>query len=98
MQNNIIELIKKELSLEDLSPEELENVVSDLGGKIMQNVLINFTSGLSDQEILEWDEVLEAGDQEKVNKFIIDHSTDLEELVVRSSKEIIQAFKDGVAD
>lgn len=98
MQNNIIELIKKELSLDELSPEEIENVVSDLGGKITQNILLNFTASLTDQEILEWDKVLQTDDQEKVNKFIMDHSGDLEELVVRSSKEIIQAFKDGMVD
>ncbi len=98
MQNNIIELIKKELSLDELSPEEIENVVSELGGKITQNILLNFTASLTDQEILEWDKVLQTDDQEKVNKFIMDHSGDLEELVVRSSKEIIQAFKDGMVD
>lgn len=93
MQNNILELIKKELAIENLSQQMAENVISDLGGQIMQNVLVNFTSGLSDQEILEWDEVLEAGDQEKVNAFIVNHAGDIDALITVSSREIIDLFK-----
>jgi len=93
MQNNIIELIKKELAIDNLPEEEAEEVISDLGGQIMQNVLVNFTSSLSDQEILEWDEVLEAGDQEKVNDFIFNHALNIDELVIVSSREIIDLFK-----
>lgn len=95
MQNNIIELIKKELAIDNLPEEEAEKVISDLGGQIMQNVLVNFTSSLSDQEILEWDEVLEAGDQDKVNAFILNHAQNIDELVIASSREIIDLFKES---
>ena len=61
----------------------------------MQNVLVNFTSSLSDQEILEWDEVLEAGDQDKVNAFILNHAQNIDELVISSSREIIDLFKES---
>lgn len=95
MQNNIIELIKKELAIDNLPEEEVEKVIGDLGGQIMQNVLVNFTSSLSDQEILEWDEVLEAGDQDKVNAFILNHAQNIDELVISSSREIIDLFKES---
>jgi hypothetical protein len=95
MDQTIKEQIKKELGMENLTEERMNIVVADLGGLIMQNVLINFTGMLTDDEILEWDEVLNSKDQEKISSYIEAHVPDVDLLVAQSSREVIEEYKKG---
>ena len=93
MTPEIQQQIVKALSLEGKSQEEIEKVVSALGGIILQTVFLKVTESLSDEQIILFDEVLQSADQSALQAFFQSEVPHLDSIVTESSKEVIATYQ-----
>lgn len=96
MDETLRQHIIEELSLSQESEETVDEVITTIGGLIMQMVIMKVTKMLSDEDVITFEQIL-SGDspnkQEKVTEFLIDHVVGLEEVVTQSSNEVIREYK-----
>ena len=96
MDETLRQHIIEELSLSQESEEMIDEVITTIGGLIMQTVIIKVTEILSDEDVIVFEKIL-SGDgldtQEKVTEFLIEHVKNLEEVVTESSKEELKEYK-----
>ena len=93
MTPEIQQQIVKALSLEGKPQEEIEKVVSALGGIILQTVFLKVAESLSDEQIIRFDEVLQSSDQTALQAFFQTEVPHLDSIVTESSKEVIATYQ-----
>ncbi len=93
MTQEIQQQIVKALSLEGKSQEEIEKVVSALGGIILQTVFLKVTESLSDEQIIRFDEVLQSENQVALQAFFQAEVPNLSALVIESSQEVMRTYQ-----
>lgn len=93
MTPEIQQQIVKALSLEGKSQEEIEKVVSALGGIILQTVFLKVTESLSDEQIIRFDEVLQSENQVALQAFFQAEVPNLSALVIESSQEVMRTYQ-----
>ena len=95
MTPEIQQQIVKALSLEGKPQEEIEKVVSALGGIILQTVFLKVTESLSDEQIIRFDEVLQSADQSALQAFFQSEVPHLDSIVTESSKEVMATYQEA---
>ena len=93
MTPEIQQQIVKALSLEGKSQEEIEKIVMDLGGIILQTVFLKVAESLSDEQIIRFDAVLQSADQSALQSFFEIEVPNLSVFVVESSQEVMKTYQ-----
>jgi hypothetical protein len=93
MDETLRQAIIQELNLTGVSEDVANDVITRIGGLIMQDVVEQVTDILSDEKVIIFEEVLETYDNDKVSQFLVDEVPNLDELVQASSKKIVGMYK-----
>ena len=93
MDEKLRQIIIQELSLTGVSDNVAEDVITRLGGLIMQDVIMQVTDSLSDEKVIDFEKVLETYNHENVMMFLVENVPNLDDIVVESSKKMIEAYK-----
>ena len=93
MDETLRQLIIQELGLETKSQEESDAIISALGGLILKLAFVTITETLNDEDVVEFDRIVTEGDQDKVSAFLIEHVEDLDAIMAKSSRDVIEEFK-----
>ncbi len=94
MTPEIQQQIVKALSLEGKSQEEVEKIVSALGGIILQTIFLKVAESLSDEQIIRFDTVLQSADNVALQAFFQAEVPNLDAFVAESSKEVIATYQE----
>ncbi len=93
MDETLRQLIIQELGLATKSQEESDAIISALGGLILKLAFVTITETLNDEDVVEFDRIVTEGDQDKVSAFLIEHVEDLDAIMAKSSRDVIEEFK-----
>ncbi len=93
MDEKLRQIIIQELSLTGVSDAVADDVITRLGGLIMQDVIMQVTDSLSDEKVIDFEKVLETYNHENVMMFLVENVPNLDDIVVESSKKMIEAYK-----
>lgn len=93
MDETLRQAIIQELNLTGVSEDVANDVITRIGGLIMQDVVEQVIDILSDEKVIIFEEVLETYDNDKVSQFLVDEVPNLDELVQASSKKIVGMYK-----
>ena len=89
--------IIQELALVDVPKEEVYEVVTGLGGLIMELVMTHITDTLDDEAVIIFEEILSGEDGEskekRLNLFLTEKVPNLEEIIATCSVEVLDAYK-----
>ena len=89
--------IIQELALNDAPEEEVNEVITGLGGLIMELVMTQITDALDDEAVVIFEEILSAEDgeskEQRLNLFLAEHVPNLEEIIATCSVEVLEAYK-----
>lgn len=94
MDETLRQAIIQELNLTEVSAAVADDVIARLGGLIMQDVITTVTDSLSDDKVIEFEEVLETYNQDKVVAFLSENVQNLDEVVQASSKKMVAMYKE----
>lgn len=93
LRQNIIQ----ELGLSDTPEEEVHEVITGVGGLIMEVVITRVTDALDDEAVIAFEKILSSEDvtnkEETLNLFLKKNVPNLEELIATCSMEVIEAYK-----
>ncbi len=95
MNNNIQQKIIEVLGLQTESKEAQEQIIGELGGLILQLILVKATEKMTDDEVIAFEKVLSSQNQEEMQAFLLKTIPDFESLVAEASKEVIEEYKKG---
>ena len=93
MDETLRQLIIQELGLETKSQEESDAIISALGGLILKLAFVTITETLNDEDVVEFDRIVTEGNQDKVSAFLVEHVEDLDAIMAKSSRDVIEEFK-----
>ena len=93
MDEQLRELIINKLDLDGLSEEDTNEVITTLGGLILERIVLKVTEDLSDEKVIVFEEIISGGDQTKLIEFLSENVDNLDEYIEASSKEIIEEYK-----
>lgn len=95
MDEHVRQTIIKELSLEDRSEQEIETIVTSLGGLILELVFVTIVETMNDEDVVVFEKLVQEGDQGLIATFIEEHVKDIDSILTNCSKDIINQFKDA---
>lgn len=93
MDEQLRTVIIQELNLQGLSEEDSNEVITTLGGMILERVILNVTESLSDEQVIAFEEVIQEGDQLKLLEFFAENVPQFDEILQKTSKEVIEYYK-----
>ncbi len=93
-EKTLRQAVVQELNLTEVSESVADEIIGKLGGLIMQDVVTTVADTLSDEKVIEFEEVLETYKQEKVTAFLAENVPNLDEVVQASSKKIVGMYKE----
>ena len=93
MDEKLRQIIIQELSLTGVSDNVADDVITRLGGLIMQDVIMQVTHSLSDEKVIDFEKALETYNHDNVMMFLVENVPNLDDIVVESSKKMIEAYK-----
>ena len=97
MDENLRQSIIQELSLTNMSEDEANTIITAIGGAIMREVFIKIAEGLPDDTLEVFDGLLSLPNgeekEEKLAVFFGEYVHELDEIVVVSSKKVIEEYK-----
>jgi hypothetical protein len=95
MDDLIQKTIVKELSLEDRTEQEIETIVTALGGLILELMFVTIVETMNDEDVIVFEKLVQEGDQSIIAKFIEEHVKGIDSILAACSKDIINQFKDA---
>ncbi len=95
MQKEVEQKIIALLELEGVEEEKRVDIINELGGFILQTVLVKVTETLSDEDVITFDKVLSQENVQEVELFLKEHVKNLDDIVKEASQEVIQAYKEA---
>lgn len=97
MDEQVRKNIIQELALTDATAEEVDEIITSLGGLIMELVLNRVTDTLDDSAVIIFEKILSAEDgqdkQDHLSLFFEEYVPNIEELIATASKDIIEDYK-----
>lgn len=96
MDETLRQHIIDELALSQESEETVDEVITTIGGLIMQMVTMKVTETLSDEKVILFEKIIssDASDkQEAIAQFLSENVPNLEEVIAESSREVIGEYK-----
>ncbi len=84
---DFIELIIKEKGYENKDPEVLAQIKSDLSDRFETRINAMIVSHLSEDQLPSFDKILDTDNEEEINKFLMAHIPNVEELMLREMQE-----------
>jgi len=97
MDETVRQHIVDELDLKDEPQEVVDEVITTLGGLIMQSVIVRVAEQLDDENVIEFEQILSEADgetkQAHITAFLIEKVPQLDDLVASCSREVIEEFK-----
>lgn len=93
MDETLRQTIIQELNLKDLTSEEVDRTITELGGLIFQAIVLKVAEGLSDHKLKELDTIIDIGAQEELAEFLTANVHNLDEIVQECSSYVIGEYK-----
>ena len=96
MNKELHQTIVVALGLSASSKEKQEEVMGELGGLILQLVLVKATERMSDEALISFEKVLADQKPEEIGSFLEKTIPDFDALVTEASKEVVEEYKKGL--
>lgn len=93
MDETLRKYIVQELGLEDVQEETANDVITKLGGLILQTVIMRLAEKLSTEQMSALKELLMKGDQETISEFLEKNVENFDLLVEECSRELVEEYK-----
>jgi len=97
MDEAVRQQIIDELDLKEEPQEVVDEVITTLGGLIMQAVIVTVAEQLDDDNVIAFEQILSQEDgeekQAQITAFLIEKVPQLDELVASCSRDVIEEFK-----
>lgn len=95
MNEDIEQKVIVALGLLGKSDAEIEDVIGELGGYILEDVLIKVTDTLPDDKVITFERLIEAGNGDRIQAFIVENVKNLDQIVEEASKSVIEEYKNA---
>ncbi|MCL5017566.1 MAG: hypothetical protein M1155_02830 [Patescibacteria group bacterium] len=89
--------LKNSLNLEKLSQSEQEEIISDFGETLLKRIILRIYEVLSEQDKKDL-EILTGGDEEKINEFLKNKVSNIEQIRNEELSALISDFKEFAKD
>jgi hypothetical protein len=93
MDEQLRTLIIQELGIEGLSEEDSNEVITTLGGLVLERIIDTVTEQLDDEQVILFEKIISEGDQVRLLEFFADNVSDFDEVLQKSSREVIEYYK-----
>jgi hypothetical protein len=97
MDETLRQHIIEELALTEVTTEEANEIISDVGELIMEMVILHVAESLSDDKAILFEKLIAGEDasdkQEKVSLFLEENVPNLEDIVASCSEEVVEEYK-----
>jgi hypothetical protein len=97
MNKELHQTIVESLGLTLVSKEKQEEVIGELGGLILQLVLVKATERMSDETLISFEGVLALQNSDEIMGFLEKTIPDFDALVAEASREIVEEYKKGLS-
>ena len=99
MPTQIEQDILKELGIDQLPPERQEEVLTAMTEAVLKRLILRLVGAMGEEQRKQFEEIANAGDQEKISQFLTANIPNHEALVheeVASFKKDMQVVVDGL--
>ena len=93
MDEILRKLIVQELGLEEVQEETANEVITKLGGLILQTIIMRLAERLSTEHMSALKELLMKGDQIAISEFLEKNVENFDQLVEECSRELVDEYK-----
>ncbi len=94
---DLTQLLNKELSLENMPQEEKEKIITRFGESLLKRIMFRVFQLLSKQDKKNL-ELLQGGDEKKINKFLTEKISDLEKIREEEMALLMNDFREFVGE
>lgn len=95
MNEDIEQKVIVALGLLGKSDAEIEDVIGELGGYILEDMLIKVTDTLPDDKVITFERLIEAGNGDRIQAFIVENVKNIDQIVEEASKSVIEEYKNA---
>ena len=92
MESQIPQVLLQRLNLEHLTPSQQDEVIAELGGRILKKTLQSLFISLTDEQAIELNESLSQLDESKVMEFLGNNFLDMDDRIASASEEVISQY------
>lgn len=88
------EVLVRELGIGNLLPQDRDEIVASLGESVLKNIMMKVLETLPESAQAEFGAVSESGDPDKLQIFLKEKISNLDELIQGAIKEVVDRYKE----